>query len=108
MLDLVVVHSRLHDCTNVPQQFIIAFAQPFVRSFFFFFFFFFVFFFFLHGFIPLAGSALFGASLLYRDKISYRGSPVSLSPANILAIDFVLAVWLLIFLIVSWVIVPGG
>ena len=59
------------------------------------------------GLIPLAGSALLGASLLYRNKISYGGSPISLSPANILMIDFALAVLFLIFLIFSWVIVPG-
>lgn len=59
------------------------------------------------GLIPLAGSALLGASLLYRDQISYGGSPISLSPSNIIAADSALAVLYFIFLIFSWIVVPG-
>jgi hypothetical protein len=58
------------------------------------------------GLIPLAGSALLGASLLYRNKISYGGSPISLSPSNIIAVDFGLAALYFIFLIFSWIVVP--
>src|SRR6266536_4967910 len=58
------------------------------------------------GLIPLTFSALLSTSLLYRHQISYGGSPISLSPANILLLDFSLAVLFFIFLIFSWVVVP--
>lgn len=56
------------------------------------------------GLLPLAGSALLAALILYRDRVTTIGSPIqSLSVSNIFFADFLLAALLLGILIGSWV-----
>lgn len=56
------------------------------------------------GLLPLAGSALMGLSLIYRDKVAAFASPVqALSPSNIFLADGVLSISLLAVLIPTWV-----
>lgn len=57
------------------------------------------------GLLPLAGSALLAALLLYRDRVAAIGSPIqSLSAANVFFADALLALTQLGMLIGSWVI----
>ena len=58
------------------------------------------------GLIPMFASAVLGAFLMYRDKISFGGSPVSLTRAQVCLADFGLGVALIGILIPSWIIVP--
>jgi hypothetical protein len=58
------------------------------------------------GLIPAFGSSLLGASLMYRDKVTFGGSPVIIQRGHVCVCDFILAVGLLIILIISWVVVP--
>lgn len=56
------------------------------------------------GIVPLAGSAIMGLLLLYRDSVAALGSPVqALSSANVFFADSTLAAFLLMFLIPTWV-----
>ncbi|KAF2843654.1 hypothetical protein M501DRAFT_994654 [Patellaria atrata CBS 101060] len=56
------------------------------------------------GIIPLVFSALIAMYLLHRNQISYGGSPIQLSPLNILVLDFVLVILYLVLLIISWIV----
>lgn len=57
------------------------------------------------GLIPLFGSTVVGMFLMYRDQITFAGSPISLTRAHVCACDFVIGVVLLIILIISWIVV---
>lgn len=59
------------------------------------------------GLIPMFFSSLLGAFLMYRDQISFGGSPITLTRANILFADLALGTGLLLILILSWIFVPG-
>ncbi|KAF2493065.1 hypothetical protein BU16DRAFT_529289 [Lophium mytilinum] len=58
--------------------------------------------------VPLFGSAALALAIhpTLRSKLSYGGSPISLSPTNVLALDFLLGAFHLLFLILAWVNVP--
>ncbi|KAF2095903.1 hypothetical protein NA57DRAFT_78678 [Rhizodiscina lignyota] len=58
------------------------------------------------GLIPLFASAVLGAFLMYRDKIAFSGSPISLTRAHVCLSDFGLGVALIAILIPSWIFVP--
>ncbi|KAL9108679.1 MAG: hypothetical protein Q9227_006625 [Pyrenula ochraceoflavens] len=58
------------------------------------------------GLIPLAGSALLGLFLLYRDKLAGGGSPIRLTFSQILIADTLLACVLFVILVISWIVVP--
>lgn len=58
------------------------------------------------GLIPMFFSALLGAFLMYRDQITFGGSPITLTKANVLFADLTLGVSLLVILILSWIFVP--
>lgn len=60
------------------------------------------------GLIPLFGSAILGSFLMYRDQITFSGSPISLTRAHVCACDFLLGVVLLIILIISWIVVTDS
>lgn len=56
------------------------------------------------GLLPLAGSAILAALLVYRDRVAAIGSPIqSLSPSNIFFADLLTGILLLAFLIGSWI-----
>jgi hypothetical protein len=59
------------------------------------------------GLIPLFFSSLLGAFLMYRDKIAFGGSPISLTRAQICTSDLAIAGSLLLILILSWIIMPN-
>jgi hypothetical protein len=58
------------------------------------------------GLIPLFFSSLLGAFLMYRDKIAFGGSPITLTRAQICTSDLGIASALLLVLILSWIIMP--
>lgn len=56
------------------------------------------------GLLPLAASALLGALILHRDQFAAAGSPIqSLSSHNVFIADVTSAVFLLAFLVPSWI-----
>ncbi|KAF2803414.1 uncharacterized protein BDZ99DRAFT_526766 [Mytilinidion resinicola] len=58
--------------------------------------------------VPLFGSAVLALAIhpTLRSKLTYGGSPITLSPTNVLALDFLLGFFHLLFLILAWVNVP--
>ena len=58
------------------------------------------------GLIPLFASAILGTFLMYRDKIAFGGSPVSLTRAHVCLADFGIGFALMAILIPSWIVVP--
>lgn len=57
------------------------------------------------GLIPLMLSSLLGAFLMYRDQISFGGSPIHLTRAQVCIADFCIAAFLMTILVLSWIFV---
>ena len=57
------------------------------------------------GLLPLAGSALLGLFLVYRDVLVGGGSPVRLTVPQVLIADTLLAATLFVVLVISWIVV---